>query len=316
MAEPGGPTEAAATLPDAGGLVRAASLETLGKLATVVGVLLPVTGAIYREVAFYYSGRTPMGIGTTLPVTQLALLGAWVLLPGLIGGLVFGWFLRKPSRIALPERPQLAKTWKGRIGQLVLLLVIGYFVVLPFASAAVRSITEERGAVGLVGWLVAGGVIVWATRTARRTDSVPWVRLLPVVLTIVVATAFGASAGPTTAGSFIAEIRFSADVGLEDGLYSVLGEDSDITWLLKCEDDATPIRIRSDQIVSETARRFGPSPTAPTLADMIATGRPGPGFIQRCPDPTSRSRAPIRVGVSRPLAYARSAPTLDAGNHA
>jgi hypothetical protein len=78
-------------------ILRSVNLESLGKLLTVVGVLLPVSGGLAREIAFGLNGHIPTGVGATLPIPQLAVVGATVVIPALLLGLFVGWAMRHIS---------------------------------------------------------------------------------------------------------------------------------------------------------------------------------------------------------------------------
>jgi hypothetical protein len=272
-----------AATPTQPSLISIQTLETLGKLATVVGVLLPVTGAVSRELAFLLSGRIPLGIGSTLPIAQLAAYGAVVMLPGVVFGLAIAWLVRRPFRISwfLPKvrglsKPRAAFLWALYLAMTALVLWLFANAASAFIAASSKSIS------GLLGSVVAVGVILWSSRLPREIETVPFARLIPVVLMVAAATAVGASIGPTTAGTSLMGVAFTPNAGLVGGSYSLLGESDDSLWLLSCVSNAMPVRVRSSEVVTMTVEPFGPSVPLRTTEESATRGL-GPGFVQRCP---------------------------------
>jgi len=221
-----------------------------------VGVLLPATGALHRGTAFQLSGRIPFGLGATLPLGELAMLGAVVIVPGVVTGLLLAWLVRTPFKLGMPYPPRLKGLSTPKkvfvVALYVLLLLLVLYVAIVFLSQSFRM--ASQGINGLIGFALGTGVIFWASRTGRLTDTIPVSRLIPVVLAVTLVTAFGASIGPTTAGTTLARVEFTPDKGLTGGVYSILGEDDSTTWLLSCIAGAAPVRVRSTDIISMTGR--------------------------------------------------------------
>lgn len=263
---------------------RALSLESLGRLAALVGLLLPATGALSREVAFAMSGHIPAGVGLSLSVPQLALVGLHAMLPGVLTGVGLAWFVRRPPRLGWPGLPDLrGRSVSGRIlavlGYAAIVLAAGY-AILPLVTVSVQSALKSLPAA--IATMTSVAVIVWASRLAKSHAVLPWTRLLPVVLVVAAVTAAGMAVGPTTAGTYIADVSFAAESGLSDGTFSVLGEDGDTTWLLACEPGSGALRVRSDLIESMRIRTFGPEVRSRSLEETLKQGL-GPGFVQQCP---------------------------------
>ena len=265
-------------------LLPTSTLETLGKLAAVVGALLPATGALHRETAFGLSGRIPTGLGATLPLAELAMLGFYVLVPGVVVGIVLAWYLRTPVKLEMPHPPSLkglSNPTKAIVAALYLLLMLLLlYLVIVFVGQSIRA--ASQGISGLIGSALGAGVIFWSSRLARFTHTIPVSQLVPVVLVVILVSALGASIGPTTAGTTLAEVEFAPDKGLVRGVYTMLGEDDSTTWLLSCVAGATPERVRSTDIISMTVVRFGSPPPLRTTDEVLRLGL-GPGFVQRCP---------------------------------
>jgi hypothetical protein len=260
-------------------ILRAANLESTGKLLTVVGVLLPVSGALTREIAFALNGNIPLGVGATLPIPQLAVFGALVTIPALLLGLFVGWALRHISPMTFPSLPQVRGVTKRRaVFNLVFFLlavaVIGYFLLLVVAQV-LDDATKSPSA--MLSSVTGISIAAWASWKARSGEPIPFSRMIPAVLAISFTTALTTSFGPTTAGVSLANVTFES-APIADGPYSVLGEDGSTTWLLACSPDARAVRVQADKIALMQSVGYGPTPAPASWADF-----PGTGFVQRCP---------------------------------
>lgn len=259
------------------------SLDTLGKLATTVGVLLPVAGAAFRELAFWASGRVPLGVGAATPLPHLMSIGAGVMLPGLLAGLYMAWFIREPERFASPS-PSTTRLRDRRFFQAFrVFIALSALVIVPLAviSAGIAALVP----------LAAGAALGrFANRlTGPDSRAIPLPRLVGIVLVATGLLTFTSALGPTTAATYVAQVAFAGDLGLSDGLYSVLGDDGSGTWLLSCNANAAATRVESSRIKSLTVTPLGSAPSSPTLSEFIprlwdAVQSMGPrGFVQRCP---------------------------------
>jgi hypothetical protein len=264
-----------------GNLWRASTLESLGKLAALLGVLLPVTGALDREIAFLLSGRVPPGVGVSLSVPELAVLGSAVMLPGVLAGLLFAWALRGGAfRLDASHAPGV----RGMRPLLLALYLVSLFALAVGVSVVLISLLHaaSAGISSFLSLVVTVGIILWSARLPATTTAVPVARLIPVVLAVTVVTALGTAIGPTTAGTLVARVSFASDAGMAEGVYSVLGGDDSATWLLSCDAGSSPVRVQTSLIDTLTVQPFGPDPPVKTLDQTLASGL-GPGFVQRCP---------------------------------
>ena len=233
------------------------TLEDVGKLAALVGLLLPVTGVAFRAISFLLSGgKIPVGLATGLPVYELAVVGVKVLGPGciVIGVVVLAWlFVRLITR-----RPDAGAAAAVLAGGLVL---------IPLTST-VRFVPAIGGA---VAWLLV--FLYWMDHLEEHPTLSVWRLVLPA-LTLVACTAVPAALAPrATVDTYV--VSFEDGVGVEDGYFGYVAANGTFTYLLACDSqDAGVLAMKTDRI---RLMRHEPIKQGGLItADLI-------GFAMRCP---------------------------------
>jgi hypothetical protein len=268
--------------------------DAIGKIAGLIGLLLPVAGAVQRAIAFWASGRVPAALAGAVPLAELALAG---LVPIIVAGgaTAFGLIFVR-HRIGRPdlERPQPRRTrpdptapepdarddaesrrmrlaaWLGahRVELGAMAIAIGYFALQP-------PVILLYAAVGFV-FLVSLALL-----EEQRPLTV--VRILPWVLFVTVVAGIVGGLVPLATTARTVDVKFAAPAPAEDGKYSMIGAEGGNIYLLSCDSDSTVLRISEDRILLLLELGYPPEPQVAALWEVIFQQKPsGFGFVQTC----------------------------------
>ena len=272
--------------------VRSAVFTNFEVFLIAIAFALPLAGALYRELAFAINGHVPLGVGAAMPLPTLVVVGLQALLPGLVLAAWIAWYTRRlvksdrdldADRVSLTptplplDRPSGVLSRRGnRFAFAVLAVAISIWIgaVLLLGASGIGTVLMLIAAVFL-GWY-AGRVI------AAGSEHMPLSRTVVLALAIAALLTMVGALGPTTAGTFVANVRFLPGSGVGDGTYSMLADDGATTWLMSCRPDSSAVRVQSALVASVTVIPFGPAPAFLSVDKGVDMFKP-PGFVQRCP---------------------------------
>jgi hypothetical protein len=259
---------------------------------TVIVLSLPIAGALYREMAFAINGRIPLGVGAAMPLPTLVVVAIQALLPGFILGAWIAWYKGRLSRsegdvridaASLSSVPEPSGRTGGPLSNRAGRLTFAIFAIAITVWIGAAVILGAKG-IGTVVMLITASVLGWYADRLIPPESahVPLARTAVVALAVTALLTTTSALGPTTAGTYVANVRFVAGSGVGDGTYSMLGDDGTTTWLLGCRPNSSAVRVQGALVASMTVVPFGPPPDLLSVASGPNLFTPA-GFVQRCP---------------------------------